>query len=76
MLIPLPALFPTHQRIFLILDRLVKEEALRQYPQTSPRRIFYGHSAPRLSARTDTFRVRGYGEVTDADGNRHRQGDV
>ena len=25
--------------------------------------------APRLSARTDTFRVRGYGEVTDADGN-------
>jgi len=24
--------------------------------------------APRLSARTDTFRVRGYGEVTDADG--------
>ena len=25
--------------------------------------------APRLSARTDTFRIRGYGEVTDADGN-------
>jgi len=25
--------------------------------------------APRLSARTDTFRVRGYGEVADADGN-------
>jgi hypothetical protein len=25
--------------------------------------------APRLSARTDTFRIRGYGEVTDSDGN-------
>ncbi|MGB2402133.1 MAG: pilus assembly PilX family protein [Akkermansiaceae bacterium] len=25
--------------------------------------------APRLSARTDTFRIRGYGEVADADGN-------
>jgi hypothetical protein len=25
--------------------------------------------APRLSARTDTFRIRAYGEVTDADGN-------
>ena len=25
--------------------------------------------APRLSARTDTFKIRGYGEVTDADGN-------
>ena len=25
--------------------------------------------APRLTARSDTFRIRGYGEVTDADGN-------
>jgi hypothetical protein len=25
--------------------------------------------APRLSARTDTFRIRGYGEVTDSNGN-------
>ena len=28
-----------------------------------------GHLAPRLTARSDTFRIRGYGEVTDADGN-------
>ena len=25
--------------------------------------------APRLTARSDTFRIRAYGEVTDADGN-------